>query len=77
MNKLQFSSAMHAAFLAGLTALTIATPIVRAQTQTVPQSAAERMQQAGPEEAQLKQRVGTWDVTARLRLTPDATLAVT
>lgn len=77
MNRLRLSSAIHSAFLACLTAFTIATPIVRAQAQTVPQSAAERMQQAGPEEAQLKQRAGTWDVTARLRLTPDATLIVT
>jgi hypothetical protein len=57
MRQLQFSSAIQAAFLAAIAALTIATPVARAQTQTVPQSAAERMLQAGSQEAQLKQRV--------------------
>lgn len=77
MRQRQSSSAINVAFLAGVTALTIATLVESARAQTAPQSAAERMQQAGPEERQLTQRVGTWDVTARLRLTPDATPIVT
>jgi hypothetical protein len=77
MRQPQSPSAIHAAFLAGIVALTVATAGARAHPQTTPPSAAERMQQAGPEEAQLRQRVGTWDVTARLQLTPDATPIVT
>ena len=76
MHQLQLPSVILAACLVGTTALSIATPLARAQEQAVP-SAAERMQQDGPEEAQLKQRIGTWDVTARSRLTPDATPIVT
>jgi hypothetical protein len=44
MRRLQSSSAIHAGFLAGITALTIATPMARGHAQTVSQSAAERMQ---------------------------------
>jgi hypothetical protein len=40
-------------------------------------SAAERMQQSGPEEQQLKQRTGTWTVKATFRPTPDAKPMVT
>jgi hypothetical protein len=40
-------------------------------------SAAERMQQAGPEEQQLQRRVGTWAVKATFRPTPDAQPMVT
>ncbi len=75
MHQLRLPSVILAACLVGTTAFAIATPLARAQT--VPPSAAERMQQDGPEEAQLKQRIGTWDVTARLRLRPDATPIVT
>src|SRR5678815_3458703 len=42
-----------------------------------PPSAAERMQQSGPEEQQLKQRTGTWTVKATFRPTPDAKPMVT
>jgi hypothetical protein len=54
MHQLQLPSVILAACLVGTTAFAIATPLARAQT--VPPSAAERMQQDGPEEAQLKQR---------------------
>ena len=47
------------------------------QTQAGAPSAAARMQQPGPEETQLQRRIGTWDVTARLRPTPDAAPIVT
>lgn len=40
-------------------------------------SAAERMQQQGPEEQQLKRRTGTWTVTMTFRPTPDAKPNVT
>lgn len=40
-------------------------------------SAAERMQQPGAEEQQLKQRTGTWTVKATFRPTPDAKPMVT
>jgi hypothetical protein len=40
-------------------------------------SAAERMQQAGAEEQQLKRRAGTWTVKATFRPTPDAKPMVT
>jgi hypothetical protein len=40
-------------------------------------SAAERMQQPGPEEAQLKRRTGTWMVKMTFRPTPDAKPNVT
>jgi hypothetical protein len=40
-------------------------------------SAAERMQQSGPEEQQLKRRTGTWTVKATFRPTPDAQPMVT
>ena len=39
--------------------------------------AAERMQQSGPEEQQLKRRAGTWTVKATFRPTPDAQPSVT
>ncbi|HKR33198.1 MAG TPA: hypothetical protein VJT10_00075 [Steroidobacteraceae bacterium] len=42
-----------------------------------PPSAAERMQQSGLEEQQLKQRTGTWTVKATFRPTPDAKPMVT
>lgn len=42
-----------------------------------PPSAAERMQQTGAEEQQLKQRTGTWTVKATFRPTPDAKPMVT
>lgn len=44
---------------------------------TVAPSAAERMQQPGPEEQQLKRRTGTWTVKTTLRPTPDAAPNVT
>ncbi len=40
-------------------------------------SAAERMQQPGPEEQQLKRRTGTWTVKATFRPTPDAQPMIT
>lgn len=40
-------------------------------------SAAERMQQSGPEEQQLKRRTGMWTVKATFRSTPDAKPIVT
>lgn len=40
-------------------------------------SAAERMQQSGPEEQQLQRRTGTWTVKAIFRPTPDAQPMVT
>ena len=40
-------------------------------------SAAERMQQSGPEEQQLKRRAGTWTVKATFRPTPDAQPMIT
>jgi hypothetical protein len=46
-------------------------------TQPPAPSAAERMQQSGPEEQQLKQRTGTWTVKATFRPTPDAKPMVT
>jgi hypothetical protein len=50
-----------------------------AATETKPTtpSAAERMQQSGPEEQQLKRRMGTWTVKATFRPTPDAKPIVT
>jgi hypothetical protein len=50
-----------------------------AETETKPAapSAAERMQQAGPEEQQLKRRTGTWTVKATFRPTPDAQPMIT
>jgi hypothetical protein len=63
--------------LVGTIGLAIATPLSRSQAQTILPSAAERMQRPGPEEAQLNRRIGTWDVTARLRLMPDASPIVT
>jgi hypothetical protein len=47
-----------------------------AQSQPRP-SAAERISQGGPEESELKQRVGSWDVVASLRKTPGAAPVVT
>ena len=44
---------------------------------TAAPSAAERMQQAGPEEQQLKRRTGTWTVKMTFRPTPDAKPNVT
>ena len=40
-------------------------------------SAAQRMQQPGPEEQQLRQRAGTWTVKATFRPTPDAQPMIT
>jgi hypothetical protein len=40
-------------------------------------SAAERMQEPGPEAAELQQRSGDWDVVATFRATPDAEAMVT
>jgi hypothetical protein len=50
-----------------------------AATETKPAgpSAAERMQQSGPEEQQLKRRTGTWTVKATFRPTPDAQPMIT
>jgi hypothetical protein len=48
-----------------------------ADTKPTAPSAAERMQQPGPEEQQLKQRTGTWTVKATFRPTPDAQPMVT
>jgi hypothetical protein len=39
--------------------------------------AAERMQQSGPEEQELKRRAGSWTVKATFRPTPDAQPLVT
>jgi hypothetical protein len=48
----------------------ITTPLaVRARQ--LPPSAAQRMQQPGAEEEQLKRRTGTWNVTATFRPSPD------
>src|SRR4029453_2395240 len=40
-------------------------------------SAAQRMQQPGPEEQQLRQRAGPWTVKATFRPTPDAQPMIT
>ena len=47
------------------------------ETKPAPPSAAERMQQPGPEEQQLKSRTGVWAVKATFRPTPDAAPIVT
>lgn len=46
-------------------------------SQAVAPSAAERMQQPGPEEQQLQRRAGTWTVKATFRPTPDAQPMIT
>jgi hypothetical protein len=48
-----------------------------ADTPPASPSAAERMQQSGAEEQQLKRRTGTWTVKATFRPTPDAKPMVT
>jgi Ni/Co efflux regulator RcnB len=57
-----------------LLAVVTVAPIPVAKAQTA--SAAERMQQPGPEETRLKRRAGRWDVTSRLRLTPETDVIV-
>lgn len=64
-------SALVPALLATLSSFAATDP------QPTSPSAAERMQQSGPEEQQLQRRTGTWTVKATFRPTPDAKPMVT
>jgi hypothetical protein len=57
--------------------LVIPSSFAASETKPTAPSAAERMQQSGPEEQQLQQRTGTWTVRATFRPTPDAQPVVT
>lgn len=72
-------SRAHRYVLSALVPALFATLSSFAATDTKPTtpSAAERMQQPGPEEQQLQRRAGTWTVKATFRPTPDAKPMVT
>ena len=68
----------HVIFSAAVPVLLAAfSAFAASETKPATPSAAERMQQPGPEEQQLQRRTGTWAVKATFRPTPDAAPIVT